>query len=169
MRLSACGRLELGPLTALGIAPSRQEHWKTRLSARHTITVATRFSAGSPANPAYQVLYLSQDHQLALFEVRGLLGRPESPIPDPRTTWTVLPLRVALQMVADLTDPAEQRRIGTSAQELTGRWDEYRQSGTARLSVSGRLCSSILSWKASWSRRPSRESRARTWSSSPRS
>jgi hypothetical protein len=27
--------------------------------------------------------------------------------------------------VADLTDPREQRRIGTTAQELTGNWDHY--------------------------------------------
>jgi hypothetical protein len=46
-------------------------------------------------------------------------------------TWTVLPLNVSLETVADLTDPAEQRRIGTSAQELTGRWDQYKQTGMA--------------------------------------
>jgi hypothetical protein len=108
-----------------------QEHWKTRLSARHTITVATRFSAGSPTNPTYQVLYLAQDHQLALFEVRALLAKPEAPIPDPRSTWAILPLSVTLEAVADLTNPAEQRRIGISTQELTGKWDEYKQSGTA--------------------------------------
>jgi hypothetical protein len=36
-------------------------------------------------------------------------------------TWTVLPLDVTLRAVVDLTDPAEQKRIGTNAQELTGR------------------------------------------------
>jgi hypothetical protein len=131
MRLSACGRLELGPLTGAWYRAIAQEHWKTRLSARHTITIPTRFSAGSPARPAYQILYLSQDHQLALFEVRALGGSPAAPIPDPRVTWTVLPLKVTLRAVADLTDPAERRRIGTSAQELTGKWDEYGRSGQA--------------------------------------
>jgi hypothetical protein len=131
MRLSACRRLELGPLTGTWYRAIGQEHWETRLSARHTITVTTRFSAGSPANPAYQVLYLAQDHQLALFEVRALVGKPENPIPDPRITWTVLPLNVALEAVVDLTDPIGQKRIGTSDQELTGRWDQYKQSGRA--------------------------------------
>jgi hypothetical protein len=46
-------------------------------------------------------------------------------------TWTVLPLNVSLEAVADLTDPTEQRRIGTSAQELTGKWDQYKESGRA--------------------------------------
>jgi hypothetical protein len=131
MRLSACRRLELGPLTGTWYRAIRQEHWETRLSARHTITVTTRFSAGSPANPAYQVLYLAQDHQLALFEVRALGGSPEAPIPDPRMTWTVLPLVVTLRAVADLTDPVEQRQIGMSAQELTGKWDQHKGSERA--------------------------------------
>lgn len=131
MRLAACRRLRLGPLTGTWYRAIRQEHWKTRLSARHTITATGRFSAGSPADPAYQILYLAQDHQLALFEVRALGGSPEAPIPDPRMTWTVLPLTVSLRAVADLTDPAEQGRIGTSAQELTGKWDQYTHSGRA--------------------------------------
>jgi hypothetical protein len=67
MRLAACGRLPLRPLTGTWYRAISQEHWKTRLSARHTITITTRFSAGSPADPAYQILYLAQDHQLALF------------------------------------------------------------------------------------------------------
>jgi hypothetical protein len=131
MRLSACRRLELGPLTGTWYRAIRQEHWTTRLSAKHTITITTRFGAGSPLDTAYQTLYLAQDHQLALFEVRALGGRPEAPIPDPRMTWTVLPLSVSLRAVADLTDPAEQKRIGTSTQELTGKWDQYKQSGRA--------------------------------------
>jgi hypothetical protein len=81
MRLSDCRRLEVGPLTGTWYRAIGHEHWKTRLSARHTITVTTRFSADSPADPAYQVLYLAQDHRLALFEVRALVGSPEDPIP----------------------------------------------------------------------------------------
>jgi hypothetical protein len=131
MKLSACRRLELSPLTGNRYRAIRQEHWNTRLSARHTTTVTTRFNAGSIKNPSYQVLYLSQNHQLALFEVRALLGNPTAPIPDPDSTWTTLNLKVVLQAVADLTEPREQKRLGISLQELTGKWDEYKQSGTA--------------------------------------
>jgi hypothetical protein len=80
MRLSACRRLRLSPLTGTSYRAIPQEHWETRLSAGHTITFTGRFSAGSSANPAYRILYLSQDHQLALFEVRTLVGSPEVPI-----------------------------------------------------------------------------------------
>jgi len=131
MKLSACQKLNLGPLTGNWYRAIRQEHWKTRLSAKHTTTITTRYSAGSVENPSYQVLYLAQDHQLALFEVRALVGSPEAPIPDPQSTWTTLNLNVVLREVADLTDPREQQRIGSSAQELTGKWDQYQRSGEA--------------------------------------
>src|SRR5207248_308162 len=83
------------------------------------------------------VLYLAQNHQLALFEVRALVGKPEAPLPDPRTTWTTLNLHVVLHGVADLTNPREQKRIGTSAQELTGQWDQYEESGSAPTQLLG--------------------------------
>jgi hypothetical protein len=137
MRLSACHRLILSPLTGHWYRAIRQEHWETRLSARHTTTVATRFNAGSVEKPSYQIVYLSRDHQLALFEVRALLGKPESPIPDPQNTWTTLNFNVALQSVADLTKPGEQGRIGISVQELTGKWDQYGRSGKAPTQLLG--------------------------------
>jgi RES domain-containing protein len=137
MKLSACHKLELGPLTGTWYRAIRQEHWETRLSARHTTRVATRFNAGSVENPSYQVLYLAENHLLTLFEVRALAGKPEAPLPDPRTTWTTLNLNIVLQAVADLTDPRQQRCIGTSAQELTGKWDEYKLSGKAPTQLLG--------------------------------
>src|SRR5262249_49497187 len=114
-----------------------QEHWETRLSARHTTTINTRFNVGSIASPSYQVLYLAQNHQLALFEVRALVGKLEAPISDPRSTWTTLNLHVVLHAVADLTNLREQKRIGTSAQELTGKWDDYKRSGGAPTQLLG--------------------------------
>jgi hypothetical protein len=82
-------------------------------------------------------LYLAQDHQLALFEVSALVGKPRAPIPNPQSTWTTLNLRVILQAVSDLTNPLEQKRIGTSAQELTGKWDQYEELGQAPTHVLG--------------------------------
>ncbi len=127
MKLTACRHLRLEPLTGDWYRAIRHEHWETRLSARHTATATGRFNVGSVENPSYQVLYLAQDHQLALFEVSALLGKPQAPIPNPRSTWTTLNFRVVLQAVADLTKLTELRRIGTSAQELTGKWDQYEE------------------------------------------
>jgi hypothetical protein len=113
MRLSGCRKLKLGPVTGDWYRAIRQEHWPTRLSARHTITETSRFNAGTVENPSYQVLYLAKNHLIALFEVRALMGKPESPIPDPRSTWTTLNLNVVLHRVADLTDPGEQKLTET--------------------------------------------------------
>jgi hypothetical protein len=125
MKLSACPRLKLSPLTGTWYRAIPQELWETRLSARHTTSITTRFNVGSVESPSFQIFYLAQNHQLALFEVRALLGNPKTPISDPARTWTTLNLNIVLKAVADLTDPREQRRIGTSGQELTGNWDHY--------------------------------------------
>ncbi len=82
-------------------------------------------------------MYLAKNHLIALFEVRALVGTTESPIPDPRSTWTTLNLNVVLHRVADLADPREQKLIGTSAQELTGKWDPYEDPGTAPTQLLG--------------------------------
>jgi hypothetical protein len=52
--------------------------------------------------------------------------------PNPQRAWTILNVQVTLQHVADLSDVAEQLKIGTSAQELTGDWRGYleRSAGT---------------------------------------
>jgi RES domain-containing protein len=137
MRLSSCGKLTLSPHSGYWYRAIRQEHWHSRLSARHTKTLTGRFNAGSVTNPTFQVLYLSQDHQLALFDVRALLGNPESPFPDPRSTWTALNLKIVLQAVADLTSPVQQKLIGISDQLLTGKWDQYKRSGQAPTQLLG--------------------------------
>ncbi len=131
MRLGSCHELILRPLTGTWYRAINQKHWKTRLSTKHTTTVTSRYSAGSAQNPAYQVLYLAQNHQLALFEVEALLGNPTNPIANPAATWTILALNVSLASVADLVDPGQQRLIGTYAQELTGSWLGYGRTGTA--------------------------------------
>jgi RES domain len=82
-------------------------------------------------------LYLAQDHQLALFEVRALLGSPESPFADPRSTWTALNLKIVLHAVTDLTSPIQQKLIGISDQLLTGKWDQYKGPGQAPTQLLG--------------------------------
>jgi hypothetical protein len=76
-------------------------------------------------------LYLAESHLHALLEVGALLRTSRAPIPNPSETWTVLNLWVVLRGVADLTDLLEQERIGTTTQELTGKWNQYKRSGKA--------------------------------------
>src|SRR5262249_44432345 len=131
MNLGACSLLTLAPLTGYWFRAIDQRHWKSRLSTGHTRNNFGRFHLRSARNPSYDSLYLAECHRPARCEVGALLGTSHAPIPNPAETWTVLNLEVILRGVADLTDPHEQKRIGTSAQELTGKWNAYKKSGKA--------------------------------------
>lgn len=100
----------------------------TPLSTGHTATIPGRFNPGTLASPSFPVLYLGEDHMVALFEVQALLGSPATPggtVPHPRTAWAILNVMVRLNNVADLTDVPQQDIFGTNAQELTGDWRAY--------------------------------------------
>ena len=113
------------------------QHWPTALQTAHTIRIPSRYSPGSSASPAFPLLYLAEDHQVALFEVEALLGSPlpgRKHAPNPRQAWTILNVQVNLTAVADLTAVSEQLKVSTTAQELTGDWGCYRLR-TAQTSV----------------------------------
>lgn len=125
---------------AVALAPEKgtwyralQTHFlPTALSTRHTTTITSRFSGASPVAPGYEVLYLAENHLVALLEVQALLGSPTTPggvVPHPRSTWTTLNVSVSLSRVADLTDPTAQSLLDITAQELTGDWLGYQLRG----------------------------------------
>ncbi len=104
----------------------------TALSSRHTSVVSSRFSDASPSSPGFEILYLAENHYVALLEVQALMGSPTIPgrlMSSPHSTWTTLNVNVGLQHVADLTDLASQSFLQTTAQELTGDWLGYFQRG----------------------------------------
>lgn len=110
-----------------------QTHFlSTPLSTAHTTTVSSRFSGATLASPGFQVLYLAENHLVALFEVGALLGSPATPgasLPSPHSSWTLLNVAVHLQKVLDLTSPSHQQFLATTAQELTGDWRGYQLRG----------------------------------------
>jgi hypothetical protein len=108
------------------------QFWPTALQTAQSMVNPSRFNAGASANPPFEVLYLAENPQVALFEVGAMLGTPTQPggvLPHPRLAWIVINVRVQLQKVADLTVVAQQRLLATSAQELTGDWDGYQLRG----------------------------------------
>jgi hypothetical protein len=105
------------------------QYWQTALATAHTTRVPSRYSPATNASPAFPVLYLAEDHPVALWEVGALLGSAQPGglyVPNPRQAWLLLNVQVALHAVADLTDPREQHRLATTAQELTGDWRSYQ-------------------------------------------
>jgi len=122
MRARACERLARRPLTGYWFRALRLKHWAGRLSSDHSRTSRSRFSAASPSNPLFRILYLGETHQVAVHEVGALLGDPNAPVANPRGSWAILSLRVVLDQVVDLTDSSQQRIIRTNHSELTGNW-----------------------------------------------
>ena len=107
-------------------------HWSTALSTRHSTKTISRFGSGGADGKRVEILYLAENHAVALHEVGDLLGPPAGPIANPRAPKiSLLDIGVRLQSVVDLTQPAHLNRIQTSLQELTGAWEEIYPPGLA--------------------------------------
>jgi len=122
MKVSGCKGLLLQSENRYWFRALNLKHWKTRLETDHTKTVKSRFSLGTPARPLYRMLYLGDNHQVAIYEVGALLGDPNAPISSPRGSWVLMSLSVRLHHVANLSVPSQQKLISTNDQELTGVW-----------------------------------------------
>jgi len=126
MKLSVCKRLALRPIHATWYRAIAARHWETALKTDHTSEVTTRFNPGKSATTPFEILYLAENQVVALYEVGALLGPPHRAIADPSQSKTlIIDVSVALNSVADLTDPSQRDLIGGSVQELTGNWDTY--------------------------------------------
>jgi RES domain-containing protein len=112
--------------------------WPTALATSHTASFPSRFNNGSTTSPTFEIMYLAENHQVALFEVQALLGSPLPPgliVPSPHFTWVVLNVGVNLQVVVDLTKQSVQGKIPTTAQVLTGDWRGYHHRGAIHGSI----------------------------------
>jgi hypothetical protein len=136
MDYSACANLKLAPLTGHWFRALNLRHWKTRLSTDHSRKSPSRFSAATNKVPLYRMLYLGENHQVAIYEVGALLGDPDAPVSNPKGSWALMSVQVTLDYVADLSDVAQQKIIATNLQELTGSWAAC--SGAAPTQVLGR-------------------------------
>jgi RES domain len=122
MKLRNCGKLAHLPLSGHWFRALNLKNFETRLATDHTRTAASRFSSSSETAPLHRILYLAENHQVALYEAGAMLGSPTDPIADPTRSLLLLSLKIRLCRVADLCEEAERRLIGTSFQELTGKW-----------------------------------------------
>lgn len=79
MRPDRAGKLTLHPLSGYWYRALSLRYWETRLSTEHTRTSASRFGTASEAEPGLRLLYLGENHQIAIYEVGALIGDPISP------------------------------------------------------------------------------------------
>lgn len=129
MNPAACALLATTPENRVWFRAIQPQYWATALATNHTTRIPSRFSPATGTNPAFPILYLAEDHHVALFEAGALLGSSQPGglyVPNPRQAWIILNVQVALQAVADLTDAGEQHQLAMTAQELTGDWRGYQ-------------------------------------------
>lgn len=141
MNLANVSLLATAPLTGTWYRAIQPQHWATSLKTSHSKSVSTRFNLGATASPQFSVLYLAENPVLALFEAQAVFGSTVSPpgiIPHPLRSFVIINVRVQLDQVVDLSDPANQTLLGTTAQELTGDWRGYHLRSSAT-TVSGPL------------------------------
>ncbi len=129
MKLAACASLERRPENAVWFRAIQPQHWQTALATEQTTAGPSRYSPANPTNPSFPILYLAENHFVALREVGALLVLPSQGglLPHPRLTWTILNVKVVLQAVVDLTDVVSQAALDTTVQELTGDWEGYHE------------------------------------------
>jgi hypothetical protein len=114
MKTGGCAKLSLRPRTGTWFRALNLRHRKTRLSTDHSRTSRSRFSNASATGPLYRILYLGENHQVAIYEVGALLGDPNAPLSSPKGSWVLMSLQVTLYHVADLCDASQQKLISTN-------------------------------------------------------
>jgi len=129
MRLSAVPGLPTRAVVGDWWRAARLQYLPDPLATAHTRSRPGRFNAGSADRPGPEVLYLSADLLVAQIEVGMVLGSLDpgrSILPNPAAVgWSLLPVKVRLAAVVDLTAPTVVAELRTSFQELTGDWEGY--------------------------------------------
>jgi RES domain-containing protein len=127
MNLGACSALRTGAENAMWYRAIEPQHAATPLGSAHSLFISSRFNPATSSGATFPVLYLTENQVVALYEVDAIYGSASAGlfVPNPQASWLVMNVRVTLQRVADLTDMAEQAKLGTTAQELTGDWEGY--------------------------------------------
>lgn len=134
MNPAACRLLTPVAVAGTWYRAVRPRHFATALAYGHSVTTPTRSNPGAQGRRVgFAVLYLADHPQTCLLEVGALLSPPGGPVVgNPAAgAWTVFPVQVRLNRVADLCDPTQLALLGTSVQELTGDWRGYARRAPA--------------------------------------
>jgi RES domain-containing protein len=154
MNLNRCGELPLIPQTGVWYRAIAPHHLPRPLETQQTTLQPSRYNPGPFATSLFAILYLSENPVDCMFEVDALFGSLTALVPNPLRALCILNVRVSLSGVVDLTGTGNQRILRTTAQELTGDWQQYpnADSPTQRLGaalsvvpgVEGFMCPSAV-------------------------
>ena len=127
-------RLARAPHTGTWYRALAPRFVSTAIVATHSKTISSRYSPANRASPGFEVLYLAENHLVAMFEAQALFGSPLSPggvVPHPTASLVTLAIQVQLTAVVDVSNPTQADLLDTNAQELTGDWRGYQQRNPA--------------------------------------
>ncbi len=115
------------PLSGGWFRGIEMQYGATPLQYVHTSTRSSRFSHADSQHPAFPLIYLAENHDIALKEVGALFNPPGTNlvVSNPHAAGTILNVTVAVSAVLDLTDRVVQNFLQTNFQELTGDWRGY--------------------------------------------
>ena len=106
MNLAPCRHLHRHPLRGTWIRALHPRYVANPLGTAHTTTHATRFNPGTVADPAFEILYLTEHASVALFEEQALLGSgyPGATfIPNPAGgPWTLMDVQSTCKLLSIL-------------------------------------------------------------------
>ena len=124
MKVSACDRLSRHPLTGHWYRALNLKYWKSRLDTKHTMSRSkSRFSAATPSSPLYRILYLGENHQVAIYEVGCSPGRSKRAHLQPQGLLALDEFAGPTSITSSISAIRLSRRlISTNDQELTGVW-----------------------------------------------
>ena len=141
MNFAALHALPIKRETGTWYRAVQPQHFSTSLKTSHTKVISSRFNQGTASSPQFSMLYLAENPVVALFEAQAVFGSTASPtgiIAHPLRSFVIINVHVQLDEIVDLSDPANQSLIDTTAQEMTGDWSGYHARSTMT-SVSGPL------------------------------
>ena len=98
-------------------------------SERSRQALEARFKA---RRTTFALLHFAWDENTALLEAGAMKGTPD-PMASSADGWVTVRVSVRLDRVADLRGMVERRKVGTTAQELTGDWRAYGERTGASL------------------------------------
>lgn len=117
----------LQPLNGVWYRGINLKYVASALQFSHSSSITSRFHHATHFPNSYPLLYLAENHEVALKEVNAQFNPPGSKlvVPNPHGSWAILNVSVALTAVLDLTDANGQQVLRTTFQELTGDWKGY--------------------------------------------
>jgi RES domain-containing protein len=95
MKLQRCWTLTRYPVQGTWYRAVNARRASTPLAYAHTATRPGRFHNGSEQRPGIEAIYLTDDPQVALYEVRAVLGSPlpgKGNVPNPKPVTRLSPV-----------------------------------------------------------------------------